>query len=119
MSNFSIVRGDTYIEDLAVKDSAGAALDITGGKLYFTAKTSYNVADESASVALTSPSTGITITDAANGLARMIITAAQSATLTGGQTYVYDIQFKDVNGNITTLDSGSMDVRQDVTQSTD
>lgn len=118
MSNFTITRGDTYVEDWTVTDNNGVALDITGGKLYFSVKTDYSVADGSATLALTSPSTGITIVDAATGKARLLITAAQTSAMTAGLTYVYDVQFKDVNGVVTTLDKGKITVEPDVTQTT-
>lgn len=113
--NFTIVRGDTYVESWAITLN-GSAVDLTGGKLYFTLKSGYAVADPG-SLQLTSPSSGITIDNAAGGLATMTITATQTAALTPG-AYVYDIQFKDSNGKVTTFARGIATVDYDVTVST-
>lgn len=115
--NFSIVRGDTYEETWVLTDSLGAAVDLTGGKLYFTMKNNFTDADGSAIIALSSPASGIVITSAPTGAATFTITAAQSAAFVVG-SYKYDVQFKDVNGLIKTLVRGIVTVDYDVTIST-
>lgn len=114
--DFSITRGDTHVQSWALVDSSGVAVDITGGKFYCTLKNAVADADPGV-LQLTSPSSGITIDNAAGGLATLTITAAQTAAL-AIQTYEYDVQYKDSAGTITTLARGKMTVTSDVTITT-
>jgi hypothetical protein len=114
--NFSIRRGDTWVETWNILDALGAAVDVTGAKFYMTIKNNTGDADPGV-LQLTSPSSGIVITTAASGIVTATITATQSAAL-AAQTYVYDIQMKASNGDVTTLDTGTLTVSPDITITT-
>ena len=116
MADITITQGDDEVQSWVIYDDSGDPLDITGGKLWFTVKTNY-IQTDPGELQLTSPSSGLVLTSAADGEVTMTITNTQSAALTA-QTYVYDIQFKDVNGKITTLETGTLEVKPQVTTST-
>lgn len=113
--NFSITRGDSHIESWVLTDASGSAVDITGGKLYLTIKNAQNDADPGV-LQLTSPSSGITIDDAAAGEVTLTITATQSDALTP-LDYFYDIQYKDSAGLVSTLANARLTVLADITRS--
>jgi len=96
-----------------------APLDISGGKLWFTLKRTYVDPDSAAVAQLSSPAGGITITSAQSG--RATISLPPQATLNfpdGTVQLVYDVQFKDAAGNVTTTEGGPIDVAPDATRTT-
>jgi|SRR6478609_8294558 len=116
-ANISIYHGDTYEETWTLKQADGVTpYNLSGAKVWMTVKTAYSVADPG-SLQISSPASGIVFTDIPNGVINMTITAAQSAAL-AVQTYVYDIQIKDVAGKIFTLTSGTFTVNPEVTITT-
>jgi len=114
IENISLVRGDTYRERFVVTDLLGVPIDLTGAKLYYTIKTNYEQPDPGV-LQLTSPTSGITIVDAPNGVAELTITASQTDVLQP-MSYLYDMQIKLQDGTIATLVSGTLTVLPDVTR---
>lgn len=84
-------RGDTTGWDLAVVDTAGAPFNLAGCTLYFTAKRLLTDADAAAVFQLTNGA-GITITDAAGGLARITPRRADTSSLTEDVRLFVDVQ---------------------------
>lgn len=105
-------RGDDETLDIEITDSDGNAVDISGYKFWFTAKSNENDADADAEIG---PTTG-TITDAANGKAQISLTNSDTDIAVG--SYSYDIQQKDASNKITTLVKGKLRITQDITQTT-
>lgn len=117
MSQLSMVRGDTLIFDVAVVDKAGAPVNITGKTLIFTVKARYSDADNAAIAQKKTPSSGITITNGAGGLATVTLQPADTRNLTDQwQTLVWDLQLVD-GTNVYTVASGTLQVTPDVTVS--
>lgn len=114
-TDIRIWRGDTWEEDWVLTQEDGNPFDLTGVKLFFTVKTDPTIADVSANLRLTStPSSGITITDAANGEVSLSITQSQTAALTP-QSYYYDIQVVTATPKVYTLARGRFIVEADIT----
>lgn len=110
--NFSIYRGDTWTETWTILDQNGVSVDITGATFKMTLKNNTSDADPGV-LQLTSPSSGIVITDAATGVVTLTITATQTAALTPS-TYEYDIQMNNT-GTVKTLVRGKLTIVADVT----
>lgn len=110
-------RGDTGVFLLQVKDTNGNPYNITGGKVYFTAKRSPVEPDSQAVSQLSSPASGVLITDALSGksTARMPATA----TVAFPDTPVvlgYDAQLVEADGTVTTFQEGALTVEPDFTR---
>ena len=107
----SIDQGATYSLALTYKDSAGAAINLTGYTAAMQIRSSYD--STSTIVSLTS-SAGIVIT-AATGLLTVNITSTQTTALTPG-TYVYDLEITSASNVVTRLIQGSVIVSAEVTR---
>lgn len=102
--------GDSRYFDIAI----GA--DITGWTLYMTAKLSTADPDAEAVFQKTSPSGGITITDAAVGDAVAQIDPADTETYQEeGATLLYDVQAFTDNNETYTVDDGTIVLQPAVT----
>jgi len=115
--DLELPRGDTGRWNLAF------SVNLTGAKIWFTAKRAYTDADNAAVISLSTTTTGITITDAPNGAATLVIPpSATSALVTPPPptplTLVYDVQVKESDGTVTTVQWGKLNIRGDVTFST-
>lgn len=119
MADYSMYRGDTWELDGTVTAAAGGAQNLTGCKLWFTAKRSRSDADVSAVFQLSSPSGGIAIVSAAAGTFRITVSPPHTSGLTAKAVLYYDLQLEDASGNVYTLDSGTLTVNLDVTVTTD
>jgi hypothetical protein len=117
MTDFTLSRGDTV--DLAVVVTAsGSAYSLVGCSIWFTAKSSYSLADTGAQFQKTIGS-GITVTNAALGRFSVRISPADTSSLGNSKTLlVYDCQVKDASGNIYTIASGNLIILPDVTRNT-
>lgn len=113
-----MVRGDDYEFDVFVTDSAsGDAEDLTGTELWFTAKRTYYEADGVAPITK-EIGDGITVLDAAGGQARVLIEAADTEDFTQREVLRFDVQWRDSNALLHTIQSGDLIVEMDVTQRT-
>lgn len=109
--NLIITRGDD--ETIIVKVTAnGLPVNITGSKLFFTAKTLPDDLDTNAVMQTTNSNH----TDPVNGLSFVALSHTDTA-VTPGQ-YHYDIQWVDVNGSVKTILKGIVTVDDDVTKRT-
>jgi hypothetical protein len=107
-----ITRGRTHTFSLAVKDSAGAAVNLTGKTLRLSVKKSARDADNAAVLALASPSTGIAIVSAANGTATATITPALTTSLPNFDHFCrYELVLVD-GTNIYQLATGDFVIRE-------
>ena len=104
-----IYRGDDITFKLTFKDSEGTAQNITGGKIYFTAKESSNEADSLAVIQVSSS----TFSDPTSGIGEVSITNSESNVDVG--KYYYDIQYITGAGKISTVQTGTLEVLQDIT----
>lgn len=112
-------RGDSLSFDLALIDPrTGGPLDLTGAKIWFTAKNNYVDPDNQAVIALATDTSGVLITDAPRGLARVDVPPLATRSFPDGIVQVvYDVQLKDATGFITTVESGTLKVYPDVSRS--
>jgi hypothetical protein len=118
MTQLSMTRGDTLIFDVAVVDINGAPVSLTGKMLIFTVKARLSDADNAAIAQKKSPASGITITNAAGGLATVTLAPSDTRNLTDQwQSLVWDLQLVD-GSNVYTVANGALQVTPDVTVST-
>lgn len=119
-----MVRSDTWRLYLECSRN-GVVLDLTGAKLWFTAKVALSDADAAAVIQLDTATGAVANGEiliespAANGKVTVKLnTAATSAVPDAGVTWFYDIQLKESTGVITTLETGTLRVEPDVTKAT-
>jgi hypothetical protein len=110
-------RGDTGRYNMSF------SVNLTGAKVWFTAKRYMTDADGAALIALSTTTSGITITDGPAGQASLVIPPAATAALTTPNPPTplalwYDIQVKESDGTVTTVQKGRLLITGDVTQST-
>lgn len=101
-----IIRGDTITINISA-----TGIDLTGYTIFFTIKRTYNSSDSNDSSAVikkTWVSAGATTST--------VISAAESKI--PPMTYKYDVQYKDLNGNIVTLAYGDFEIINEVTNRT-
>lgn len=110
--DLSMRRGDTLRIDHTVTQG-GAALNLTGKTLRFTAKRSH--ADGDAAAVFTKMiGSGITVTNAVGGLASTTISPADTSGLPAlAQLLVWDLQLVD-GSNVYTVETGTLLVSPDV-----
>jgi hypothetical protein len=136
--DIDLTRGDTYEEYFKFLDPLDAPLNLSGCTVWLTAKEAVDddAADATGIIkhyivisgvgAVTGssgfalggkdPETGATVSTAAAGVVTHTITAAES-TVMATQDYVYDVQFKDATGRISTIiNGGTITVLGDVTR---
>jgi hypothetical protein len=106
-------RGDTLQFTATVKTETGAVYDLTGGKLWMTAKYYDEELDSEAVFKLTSdPSGGIEITSAVNGAIRVTIVPAKTQAMPDGVCDLsYDIVLRDVLGTVLTIEKDVLRVK--------
>jgi hypothetical protein len=106
IANISFYKG----EDVTLTVTMSPATNITGWTLAFTVKQKYG---DAIAVVSKSTSSGITITDAVNGVFTVTIASADT-NLLDQQGYVYDIQRTNA-GNRTVLAIGNLTLLPEVT----
>lgn len=118
-------RGDTLIFPVqVVQVPAGAApgslpvpQNVSGWTFWCTGKRHYSDPDSRAVWQVTTDGGGIAIVNAAAGMAQIVIPA--SATLNfpdADDVVVYDVQARDLNGDVFTVERGTVTVHPDVTR---
>lgn len=120
MDTVIMTRGDTRTLELTIVDVDTHAVDLTDVYLWFTAKRSLNDTDDQAILRKTSAlGGGITVTDAAGGLAKIDLVPADTIDIPGtqGLTLFWDLQSKSSSDAIVTLDEGVMVIKAGVTRS--
>ena len=105
--NITIYQGDTYAHELRIKNSANANVNITSRT--YTGQIRKKRNSDTIAATFTSE-----ITDAANGIVVLTLSASNSANIAAG-SYVYD--FQEVNGaTVTTLITGIATITGEVTR---
>lgn len=105
--NITIYQGDTYAHELRIKNSANANVNITSRT--YTGQIRKKRNSDTIAATFTSE-----ITDAANGIVVLTLSASNSANIAAG-SYVYD--FQEVNGaTVTTLITGVATITGEVTR---
>ena len=112
--DLEMMRGDTKVFDVTITDEAGAAVNLTGSTVKFTAKNRVGDAQGVAVIALTTGD-GVELTDAANGVARVTIAPDDTSGFTSKKTLEYDVQVAETGGRVSTPVRGTLTVEMDVT----
>lgn len=109
-----VKRGDTHSIVLNVAN-AGVAVDLSGYTVFFTVNASNIPTDDSAAVI----SKTVTLPTPSTPLGQVVITLlpADTTNLIPG-TFYYDIQLKDLSGNITSTDQDIFTLVADITRRT-
>jgi len=109
----SQVRGDTWVFNFIIQDTAGNAINITNHEYTITLKSDISVLDENAEIQI-----GPTVPSASNaalGKVSIIVPGGSTNALVP-QSYNYDIQEVETDGTVSTLLIGKIKVRADVTR---
>lgn len=110
-------RGDTNVYNLSVIRQ-NAPVNITDGKLWFTAKLDQDDPDSAAYISLNSednPNQVMLVTPQ-QGKAQIVLVPADTDGLTVTALW-YDLQLQESTGVITTVQSGILKIQKDVTRS--
>ena len=105
--SFRIYRGDTFVFQMTLQ-SGGVAYVLDSETFTFTGQ----IKEKNKTTTIASFT--ITIVDEADGIIRVTLSATESAKLSGGKTYDYDIQMNN-DGVISTVLKGPILVSSDVT----
>jgi hypothetical protein len=112
MADYTITANRTEKLTMALVNSAGAALDCTGGTVRFLAKRSLGDPDSAALVNLSSGTAGaIDWGSQSTGLGTITIAAAQTAGIDQPRVLLYSLQLADATGKIYEADHGTLAVR--------
>lgn len=103
---FKVYKGDTFVFSMHLQSGA-SNFPVTG----YTFLGQVKEKGKSTTIA----SFSFIVTNAATGTVQVTLSATESAKLTGGRVYEYDIQMSN-NGVISTLFKGPLTVVADVTQ---
>jgi hypothetical protein len=117
MPDLVATRGDTNIYNVTVLRS-DQPLDITGSKVWMTAKHFKTDTDAEAVFQINSDSQDIDIYDPLKGRIQIHVLPVHTASLLEDEVLYYDIQLKEASGQITTIGQGKLEVLADVTQAT-
>lgn len=106
-----VINGRTHVFSLAVKDNAGAAVNLTGKTLKFSVKRNARDTDANAVMVLSTPGSGIAVVSAANGTATLTIAPANTSGLENFDQFCrYELVLKDGTA-VYPLDAGSFVIR--------
>jgi hypothetical protein len=109
VSEISMIRGDTASFSGTVM-RAGAPVNLTGAKLWFTAKRSRSDLDEAAVIKKDTVLGGVVILSPTSGTYRVTILPADTSSLTYTIQLFYDVQLLEPDGTVTTIESGTLEV---------
>lgn len=110
MAYLSIFRGDSKTIRITVTDELGVAVDLTGWKVFFTAKESETDSDDDAVIKI-----DVDPTDPTNGIADIDFEPADTNDLTPAD-YIYDIQVIKDNGDVVTFIKDKLRIVADITR---
>jgi hypothetical protein len=118
----SMYRGDTKVVQVTISNLTASGL--TGYSYWFTAKNQYSDADLSAVIRKTGSQatpndfTTVTLGDAVtSGVITCTINPADTNTLPDYDSQLeYDVQIEDASGHVTTVATGILTVKVDVTK---
>lgn len=105
MGKLTVDRGTTFTIDIVYKKN-GVAATLSGATVRFTVKSvEYDTSTTDATAVITKNVTSHV--DAPNGLSKITINPADTATLTPGK-YLYDIKVAEGGGAIYKIDEGTL-----------
>lgn len=117
MSKLEMYRGNTEFFDVEAKAADGSALNLSGGELLFTAKSSTRQEDISAPIRKSSVTDGgISITNAVGGLATVTVDPEDTEDLYAPAELAWDLEFVNPIGHRRTLAYGQLLIRPDATR---
>lgn len=112
-------RGESLVFDSRVTNENGAPYDLTGAKLWMTAKYTYAHQDSDAVFQLTTGD-GITIQNAVQGKIEVNVDPTRTRLMPDGiNNLVYDIKLKDQNGRQLIIEAGTLKVKPSATRATE
>lgn len=110
-------RGDTPTFLITVTDRVGAAFDISGYEIWFTAKNNKDDPDASAVFQITTVTGDIVITSGVGGLAEATPPASATSGFTADRQLFYDVQLRNAALTRTyTVAAGTLTVTRDITR---
>jgi hypothetical protein len=110
--------GDSIVLRLTITRN-GAAVDLTGATLWFTAKEDWDDLDADAVFQKKTGGLGIAVTDALAGEATVTIPGSDTASLDNEvQTLECDVQLLEVDGTLTTVARGQLVLQPQITRAT-
>jgi hypothetical protein len=125
MSNVEMYRGD-YISfrGLAILGDETTVYDLTGSKIYFTAKTAVSDPDSAAIIAFDSDGPNIVVPTPATGEYFVTIYPIDTTNMilyNGPKVLYYDVQIKtaDTTARVYTMDMGTITIKEDITRRSD
>lgn len=106
--NFEIYKGDDLTLQVTVKNADGTAKDLTGATIKWQLSTGVN-----ATPALISKQngSGITITDAVNGIFEVAIAQADTSSLAAKDTYYHEAEVVDASAKKSTVLTGTAKIK--------
>ena len=116
MPDLVAIRGDTNIFNITVI-RGDAVLNITGSKVWFTAKVNKEDVDSSAIIKLDSSTPDVNIYAPVQGRVQVKIPPSATEGLDDDLALHYDVQLKEANGDITTIATGILRIEPDITRS--
>ena len=113
--DFTIEQGANFSKTITWKDQAGAGINIHGYTIRMMARNEYTDAAPVITLSTVPAIGGISITDEANGVFALSMTAAQTAAL-NFSLLKYDLEVQSPEGVVTRLLEGSISLSKEVTR---
>jgi hypothetical protein len=114
--DWAMHRNDDVVFVVTVKDSAGSAVTLAGasGIEFAMSKKKADGSFSSTAVVTKSLGTGITVTDAANGICEVALDSDDTESLKAPQDYYYEVEVTDSSGDIATVLIGTVSLKKDL-----
>lgn len=109
LQNFRATSGDTITITVTVTDSAGAAVDLTGASIRWSAR---KLGEADNAIEKTTSAGEVELTDPTAGEFEVVLEPADTASLAG--VYQHESEITDVAGGVTTVATGAMTLTEDV-----
>ncbi|SRR6266496_673093 len=107
-----LIRGDTASLELQAL-VGGQPINLTGLTVQFTAR--YDPGGSEVAISKSTATSGIIVTDAANGWLRVTIEAADTEALPNRPLFLYfDVEVSDMVGHRFTVEMGVLEYRSDI-----
>lgn len=107
----TLTRGDTFIHRITVKKTDETAKDITGATVRYTLRT---FGTAGAQILQKTVGNGIQLTTPMDGILDVTLAPAETAMLMPGQRYVYDCEVTTLAGEVGTVQTGTVNIVEDV-----
>lgn len=114
--SITLPRGDTWLNTLPIVDADGVAYDLTGASIWLTIKErSDDAPDDADAIIQLEVGSGLTVATPSNGIVAVEITDEDTALLTPGRSYRYDVQVRKGGKTFTPI-GGAVVVTKDITK---